>query len=221
MIIAIDGPAGSGKSTVSKRVANKLGFFYLDTGAMYRALTLEALRQKLDLGDQAALVRLAKETKIDLEPAGLKEVRVRLNGDDVTRLIRDPGVTNKVKFIACVPGVRHEMVSAQQRIAHQFSVVLEGRDTTTVVFPNADLKIYLDADQRERAKRRFKELEEKDVKTSFEDVLRDQEKRDRSDFERSVGPLKKAPDAVVIDTTNLSIDEVVERVISLVDSKKK
>lgn len=215
IIIAIDGPAGSGKSTVSKLIAGKLGLLYIDTGAMYRALTLKAMRSSLDLTDEAALVTLAHETKIDLEP-GESSIRVRLDGEDVSGLIRTPELTNNVKYVARVPGVRHEMVRLQREIGHKASSVLEGRDIGTVVFPDATYKFYLDADVEERARRRHKELVESNQKVDFEALKKDVIARDESDMKRSVGALKIADDAIRVDTTRLSIDQVVGKILSYI-----
>jgi len=215
MIIAIDGPAGSGKSTISKRVANRLGYFYLDTGAMYRALTFNAIQNKVSFSDEKALVALAEEAEIVLKKKNKKnDLSVFLNGKNVTKEIRLPHVTNEVKHIAKISAIRERLVRIQRAIAKGKNVVLEGRDTTTVVFPDAELKIYIDADQKERARRRFVELQEKGLSVAYEEILDDQIKRDGSDVARTVGSLKKATDAVVIDTTHMAIDEVVDRIIS-------
>lgn len=214
-VVAIDGPAGSGKSTVSKLIAHKLGIVYIDTGAMYRALTLKAVRSGADLKDQDALVRLAKSAKIDLmdSAGGLKVI---LDGEDVSALIRTPELTNNVKFIARVPGVRHEMVVLQRSIGNRSSAVLEGRDIGTVVFPDARYKFYLDADVEERARRRYKELMVSGQKASLAEIKSDVIKRDESDMKRDVGALKKADDAAIIDTTGLSIEEVVDKLLSYI-----
>lgn len=214
-IVAIDGPAGSGKSTVSKLLAKKLDLLYIDTGAMYRALTLKAVRQGLDLEDGDALARLAKSSRIDLVEAsgGLK---VLLDGEDVSSLIRTQELTNNVKFIARVPGVRSEMVKLQRLIGARSNAVLEGRDIGTVVFPGAKFKFYLDADVEERARRRHKELLESDQKAALGDIKEDVAKRDESDMKRSVGALKKAEDAILVDTTDLSIEEVVSKLLSYI-----
>lgn len=212
-VIAIDGPAGSGKSTVSKRIARKLDLLYIDTGAMYRALTLKAMRQGLDLEDSSALVKLAHSARIDLKEDGGR-LRVFLDGEDVSELIRTPELTKNVKYIACVPEVRGEMVRLQRAIGERAGAVLEGRDIGTVVFPDADYKFYLDADVEERARRRHKELVDSNQKVDLEEIKKDVVVRDESDMKREVGALKKAEDAILIDTTNLSIDEVVEKLLS-------
>jgi cytidylate kinase len=213
LIIAIDGPAGSGKSTVSKIVAKRLALLYIDTGAMYRALTLKAMRQGLNLEDEDALASLARSTKIGLE--GNDKLRVFLDGEDVSLAIRTPDVTANVKYIARVPGVRHEMVALQRSIGEgQGGAILEGRDIGTVVFPNADYKFYLDASPQVRAKRRCKELIESGEAASEDSVKEEILRRDDSDMKRSVGALKKCDGAIFIDTTGLSIDEVTEKILS-------
>lgn len=214
-IVAIDGPAGSGKSTVSKLIAAKLGLLYIDTGAMYRALTLKAVRRGMDLEDGDALAKLAGNTKIDLRNVS-GSLKVFLDGEDVSGFIRTPELTNNVKFIARVPGVRREMVKLQRIIGGRSSAVLEGRDIGTVVFPDAKFKFYLDADVEERSRRRHKELLETLQNADFGDIKNDVMKRDESDMNRDVGALKKAPDAVLIDTTDLSIEKVVEKLLSYI-----
>lgn len=215
LVVAIDGPAGSGKSTVSKRIAGRLGLLYIDTGAMYRALTLKAMRAGTDLKDEAALVSLAHSTKVGLEESG-GVLKVTLDGEDVTALIRTPELTNNVKYIARVPGVRSEMVRLQRAIGERSGAVLEGRDIGTVVFPDADYKFYLDASIEERARRRHKELVESGAGVKLDEIVKDVAARDDSDMNRSVGALKRAPDAISVDTTSLSIDEVVGKLISYI-----
>ena len=215
IIVAIDGPAGSGKSTVAKRVAAELKLLYLDTGAMYRALTLKAMRSRIDLEDVEALSKLAVSTKIDIEDAA-SSIKVYLDGEDVAHLIRTPELTGNVRYIARIPEVRHEMVRLQRLIGEKRGAVLEGRDIGTVVFPNADYKFYLDADVSERARRRHKELVMSGKESDLEAIKRDVISRDDSDMNRPVGALKKASDAVFIDTTGLTIDEVVRKVLSCI-----
>ncbi|MDD5449573.1 MAG: (d)CMP kinase [Candidatus Omnitrophica bacterium] len=214
IIIAIDGPAGSGKSTVSKLVAKELGLLYLDTGAMYRALTLKAMRENVDLEDGEALTLMTEKTLIRLDTMPDAETKVFLDGSDVTFEIRTPEVTDNIKYIARVPGVRRSMVKIQRETAAKKGAVLEGRDTTTVVFPDAQYKFYLDADLKERAARRFKELRSLGIETALSDVEKDAKKRDISDETRKVGALKRAKDAVYIDTTSMSIDEVVKKILA-------
>jgi len=215
LVIAVDGPAGSGKSTVSKIVAEELGIMYIDTGAMYRALTLKAMRLGLKLEDEGSLINLAMATSVDLkEKNGC--LNVLLDGEEVSKLIRTPELTNNVKFIARVACVRAQMVKLQRAIGERSGAVLEGRDIGTVVFPDADYKFYLDADVKERAHRRHKELVETGRKSSLEEIARDVVIRDESDMKRSVGALKVAPGAVVIDTTHLTIDQVAEKLLSYI-----
>ena len=217
LVIAIDGPAGSGKSTVSKLLAGRLGVTYIDTGAMYRALTLKAMRLGIDLEDEGTLVELSRSTEIGLgEDKGRQ--KVVLDGEDVASLIRTPELTKNVKYIARVPGVRSEMVEAQRAIGQRSGAVMEGRDITTVVFPDADYKFYLDADAAERAKRRYKELLALGQKVSLDEITKDVISRDESDKARLVGALKIAEDAVVIDTTDLTIKEVVDRLLSHIEA---
>lgn len=217
IIIAIDGPAGSGKSTVSKLVAKKLRLLYLDTGAMYRALTLKAMRNKLNLKNKKSLIEMANNTDIKLKTSpALDEAKVFLDGEDVAYQIRTPEVTENIKYIARVPGVRECMVRIQRAIAAEKGAVLEGRDTTTVVFPDAAYKFYLDADLKERAERRFKELCSLGIKTSLLDVENDARQRDISDQTRKVGALKRAKDAIYVDTTYMTIDEVAGRILAAV-----
>lgn len=215
LVIAIDGPAGSGKSTVSKTIARQLGLLYIDTGAMYRALTLKAMRGHIDLHDEARLTALAHATKIDLAGAAGK-LAVYLDGEDVTGLIRTEELTNNVKFIARVAGVRAEMVRLQRLVGQAQSAVLEGRDIGTVVFPDADYKFYLDASVDERAHRRYKELVGMGHRADLDGIRRDIVIRDESDFKREVGALKKAPDAIGIDTSDLTIDQVVQKVLNFI-----
>jgi cytidylate kinase len=214
VIITIDGPAGSGKSTVSKILAKKLGLLYIDTGAMYRALTLKAMRAGVNLEDEDALTGLAKSVKIKLE--GRSDLKVTLDGEDVSVEIRKPEVTANVRYIARTPGVRKEMVKLQRALGRSSGGVLEGRDIGTVVFPDAKYKFFLDASEEERAKRRNKDLvilgASEDVERTKKDII----ERDASDINRSVGALKKAGDAVYIDTTGMTIDEVVGKIESIV-----
>ncbi len=213
MIIAIDGPAGAGKSTVSRLLANKLGFLYIDTGAMYRALTLKAIRQNLDVSDVASLIEMARCTSVDLknEPDG--SLKVFLDKEDVTFQIRQPGITRLVSDIARIKEVREAMLEVQRRLGRCGDSVLDGRDIGTVVFPDADKKFYIDAKFAERVSRRHKELRELGQNVSAQDVEADLRNRDTIDSTRQFAPLKKADDAVCIDTTNMTIDAVVKRIL--------
>ena len=212
LVIAIDGPAGSGKSTVAKLVAEKLGYLYLNTGAMYRAVTLKALRTGVDSNDEVALIEVAENCVIELADGG---TRTLLDGVDVSDELHLPIVDKVISDIVKISAVRRAMVSQQQRIGREGGVVTEGRDVTTVVFPNADLKIYLDASIEMRAKRRYKELKEKGEGIPLSEVEADMQMRDKKDSSREDSPLRVAADAIVIDTTNLTIEESVEAIFRL------
>lgn len=215
-VITIDGPAGAGKSTIAKALAQRLHCAYLDTGAMYRALTLKALRKKINLESEEDLIALAKKTSVDIDTDKEGVLKVLLDGENVSELIRSTEVTNSTFYIARTPGVREVMVDRQRQIGSQRSVVVEGRDTGTVVFPKATYKFYLDADFEERAKRRIEELKAKGKKVDETVLANDLKERDTKDFTRSVGPLKKAEDAVSINSTFLSIEQVVEKILGYI-----
>jgi len=214
-VIAIDGPAGSGKSTVARETAKELGFLYIDTGAMYRALTLAAIKKGIDLSDAGALLGLSKNTSIELaDSAGV--LKVYLDKKDVSEDIRTMEVTTKVKHLASLKGVRENMVKIQRKLGASRGAVLEGRDIGTVVFPDASYKFYLDADLETRVMRRWNELKEKGIAASLEEVKNDLERRDSSDMTREVGALKKAEDALLIDTTGMTVGEVVKQILDTV-----
>jgi cytidylate kinase len=210
VVIAIDGPAGAGKSTVAMMVAAKLGFTYIDSGAMYRAVALWALREGVDLNDHHKMEQLAAAADIALEPAG---PGVRLNGEEVTEEVRTPRVTAGASRVAVIPGVRRALVEKQRALAAVTSVVMEGRDIGTVVFPAADVKIYLDADARERARRRLHDLGE-DV--SIHTVVHEIGERDARDRSRAEAPLTQAPDAIYLDTTGMPLADVEQAVLKIV-----
>ncbi len=212
IIIAIDGPAGSGKSTTARLVAQKLGYIYIDTGAMYRALTLKVIELGIDPNDESSIIKVAENTKIELlyENGNLKVI---LDGKDVSEKIRSPEVTSLVSIVSAHPKLRDIMVKKQRELGRNGGVVMDGRDIGTVVFPDADLKIFMTADVRERAKRRQKELKAQGFDVEIEKLIKEIEERDKFDSTREIGPLKKADDAIEIDTTNLTIDEQVELVL--------
>ncbi|MEK7852591.1 MAG: (d)CMP kinase [Planctomycetota bacterium] len=212
MIIAIDGPAGSGKSSIAKMIAKHLGFTYLDTGAMYRALTWKAMQTGVNLESEDALCKLMDKTSIAFQGSG-ENARISVDGVDVAQEIRSPAVTNKVHHISGSAGVRRRMVTLQQKFASEGNVVAEGRDMGTVVFPGAEKKFFLDADIEERARRRFGELQATGKKVSYEGVVEDMEIRDRRDSTRSNSPLTMSPDATYIDTTKLTIEGLFNRIM--------
>jgi cytidylate kinase len=215
LIVAIDGPAGSGKSTVASELARRLGVKYIDTGAMYRAITLKAMRAGVNLVDEEALRRLCDHTSIELAQEGDK-LRTLLDGEDVSGPIRDPEVTRNVFYAARSPKVRAFLVAAQQRMGAQGGVVAEGRDATTVIFPNATRKVYLDARLAVRAQRRLKDLAGRQPPPSPAEVEAEMQERDQKDLTRAVGPLRRVPDALYLDTSDMSIEEVVERILAFV-----
>ncbi|MQL51592.1 (d)CMP kinase [Desulfofundulus thermobenzoicus] len=211
--IAIDGPAGAGKSTVAREVARQLGFLYIDTGAMYRALTLKALRRGINPADEPALEALARESRIDLTAGYGGGCRIFLDGEEVTEAIREPAVSRNVSLVARVPGVRSNMVRRQREMAENSAVVMEGRDVGTVVLPGAQVKIFLTASPEERARRRQRDLLAKGHHLSLEQLIQEIRERDRLDSSREVAPLVPAPDAWIIDSSHLNTDQVVEMII--------
>ena len=217
MIIAIDGPAGAGKSTIAKLIAQKLGFLYIDTGAMYRALTLKALDTDIDIKDPEKIINLTKNTDIDLinNPDG--SIKVILDGADVSLSIREPRITKFVSDVAKIREVREIMVILQRAFGERGNCVLDGRDIGTVVFPNADKKFYLDAHFEERVNRRHKELNGMGKDIAFGEVKDDLANRDNIDSTREVAPLKKADDAIYVDTTNLTIEQVVNELLKWIN----
>ena len=219
MIVAIDGPAGSGKGTITKNVERKLGFLNLDTGATYRCVALETLRNNLRLDQETEIIKIAKNIKIEIDNKRDKDI-IYLNGEDVSTKIREKEVTAIVSQVSSIISVREEMVKVQRNLAKGKNVIVEGRDIGTVVFPNADLKIYLDASEEIRAQRRYKENQEKGIDMTYEEVLENVRMRDYNDMHKKVGALKKAEEAIIIDSTNLTIEEVTDKVIEEIEKLK-
>jgi len=215
LIVAIDGPAGSGKSTTARLLARRLGYLHIDTGAMYRAMTLKVIRAGIDPSDHEGVSHLADETEIRLASPD-NGVRVFLDGEDVSDEIRMLEVTSRASSVSEIPHVRDILVRAQQDMGREGGVVLEGRDIGTVVFPDADVKIYLEADLRTRALRRHQEMISTGIEIQLETVEKDLEERDAYDSEREHSPLRRAPDATITDTSDLTIDQQVDRVEALV-----
>jgi cytidylate kinase len=220
LIIAIDGPVGSGKSTVARRAAEMLGYTHLDSGAMYRAVGLKALRQSVPLDSPERMSELATAARIDLVPREGNLI-VLLDGEDVTEAIREPEVSHAASVAAVIPGVRHPMVAEQRRAGERGGVVMEGRDIGSVVFPHADLKIFLDASPEVRASRRQRELAEKGELREFATVLEEVHERDRRDSERKMSPLVRAADAVVVDNTAMDAEETARVIVLLAKEKAK
>lgn len=221
MIITIDGPAGTGKSSVALAVAERLGFHFLDTGAMYRAIGLESLRRQANLEDARELAFIARHVKIDFDWK-THPPTVRLNGEEVGHLLRSGEATRAASFVAVVPAIRELLVAQQQRIGtEQSNLVSEGRDQGTVVFPKAQFKFYLDASPQERARRRAAQLRARGEVVDHNEILSQIVARDHRDASRAIGPLAKAPDARVIDTTTLTQDQVVDQIVSLVNARAK
>ena len=219
-IVALDGPAGSGKGTVTKILAKKLGLVNIDTGAMYRCVALEMLNKNIELNDLEKIKDLLNSINIKLEENKNKQV-VLLNGQDVSDEIRSNKVTKVVSQVSSIKEIREKLVEMQREMAKTKDIIMEGRDITTVVFPNADVKIYLDADLEERAKRRFEQNKKKNIESTYEQVLNDMKARDENDKNKEFGALKIAKDATVIDSSKKSINEVVSEISKIVKKKKK
>lgn len=218
MIIAIDGPAGAGKSTIAKLIAKQLGLVYIDTGAMYRAVGLKAKRNNIACSEQEKIEEMLKNTEVELKNEN-GATAVYLDGENVSTEIRLPEISRMASDISAVPVVRYAMVEMQRSMANKTDTILDGRDIGTFVLPNADVKIFLTASVEERAERRYKELIARGENVKREDVRSDIEKRDYNDSHRALAPLKKADDATEVDTTGMTINQVCEKIISLVRNK--
>jgi cytidylate kinase len=217
-IVGIDGPAGSGKGTVTKKIANKLGLINIDTGITYRCVALEVLNKNISLDNKEEIIEIARNIKIDIDNTPNGD-NVYLDGKDVTKDIRSKEVTKIVSPVSSIKEVRFLMVDMQRKLAEGKNVIMEGRDICTYVFPNADVKIYLDASIEERAKRRYKENQEKGIEMTYEEVYESIRKRDENDKTKEIGALKIAEDSIVVDTTSLTIDDVVEKIIEIIKEK--
>ncbi len=213
--IAIDGPSASGKSTIAKRLAKLLNFTHIDTGAMYRAIAYDCIKKNIDLNDEAACSQLAEQTLIELEGEG----QVFLNGKNVTYVIRSEEISKAASLISKYKAVRTKLVKLQQSIAAKKGFVMDGRDITSVVLPDAEVKIFQNADASVRAKRRFYEQVEKGLEVDYQDIYDDLVARDTQDFNRKESPLRKVDDAIEIDTTHLSIDESVDLIMSIIKDR--
>ena len=216
--IAIDGPAGAGKSTIAKRVAKELGFVYVDTGAMYRAMGLNCIRNDVSVSNEEKVVELCNSAEVTISYIDGEQV-VSLNGENVNGFIRTPEVGEAASAISVYKDVRSKLVALQQNITGTQNVIMDGRDIATAVLPNADVKVYLDADVNVRAKRRFDELVEKGDNPNFEEILSQMKDRDYRDTHRENSPLTRVPEATYVDSSYMSIDEVVDNIISLAKGK--
>ncbi|SFF94772.1 cytidylate kinase [Desulfotomaculum arcticum] len=214
--IAIDGPAGAGKSTAAKMLASKLGYVYVDTGAMYRAVTYQALMDKINMDDTGALTQIAETIDLALKVDAGGRTRILIAGTDVTQQIRCPEVSNNVSLVSRIPGVRNVLTRLQRELAAQGSVVMEGRDIGTKVLPAADKKFFLTASVEERARRRFLELQQIGYQVKYDEVIQDIILRDEIDSNRALAPLKPAPDAVIVDCSGLTAEQVVDTLLSIV-----
>lgn len=215
-VVAIDGPAGAGKGTITKQVGERLGLINIDTGAMFRCVTLKVLQEGIQIENENKMKEVLDNIDIDMKENG----DVFLNGEDVTKKIRENEVTSFVSPVSTIPFVRERLLQFQRKIAQDKNVIMEGRDIGTVVFPNANVKIYLDASAEERAKRRVKQNQEKGIASSYEEVLKSIIDRDKKDLTRKIAPLKKAEDAIYIDSTNMSIEEVTDEIVRIVSLVK-
>lgn len=219
-IVAVDGTAGSGKGTITKIIADKLNLISIDTGAMYRCVALECINKNIDYTEIEKIKEVLKDINIELKKENNSQV-VILNGKDVTREIRTPEVDNVVAKFAAIKEVRDKITPIQRKMGQDANIIMEGRDIGTVVFPNADVKVFLDCSVEERARRRYNQDLEKGIKTTYEEVLESIKERHRLETEREIAPLVQAPDAVYIDSTKMTIDEEAEAVIKIIEEKRK
>ena len=217
--IAIDGPSGAGKSTISQKAAEKFGFIYVDTGAIYRTIGLATKIRGVSLDDTAAVVALLPTLEIELKYNDAGEQHMYLDGNDVSRDIRLPEVSMLASKVSAIPAVREFLVDMQRGMAEKYDVIMDGRDIGTVILPNADLKIFLTADVRDRARRRYEELRAKGMEKPFDEVLAEMEKRDEQDTQRAAAPLKAADDAVLLDTSGNTLEESIDEVCRLISEK--
>lgn len=217
--IAIDGPSGAGKSTISRKAAEKFGFIYVDTGAIYRTIGLATKIRGVSLDDTAAVVALLPTLEIELKYNDAGEQHMYLDGNDVSRDIRLPEVSMLASKVSAIPAVREFLVDMQRGMAEKYDVIMDGRDIGTVILPNADLKIFLTADVRDRARRRYEELRAKGMEKPFDEVLAEMEKRDEQDTQRAAAPLKGADDAVLLDTSGNTLEESIDEVCRLISEK--
>ena len=215
-IVAIDGPAGSGKGTITKIVGEKLKLVNIDTGATFRCVALNMIQKNVSINDEENLEKLLKEIDIEIKTNG----KIYLNGEDVTKRIRENDVNSLVSPISVIPMVRNRLLEIQRKIAKGKDVIMEGRDIGTVVFPNADVKIYLDATAEERAKRRVLQNKENGIASSYNEVLAGIKDRDKRDSTRKIAPLKRAEDAIYVDTTNMNIENVVKEIVNIIKDKR-
>ena len=216
--IAIDGPAGAGKSTIARRVAKELSFIYVDTGAMYRAMALYLLRKEFNRDDTEQIGNICQDAEISIEYQNGEQI-VLLNGENVNSYLRTEEVGNMASVSSAVPRVREKLLSLQRKLAKDMSVVMDGRDIGTTILPDADVKIYLTASSLTRAKRRYLELQEKGTVCNLDDIQKDIEERDQRDMNREISPLRQAKDAVLVDSSDLTIQQVVDRILQIFRSK--
>ena len=216
--IAIDGPAGAGKSTIARRVAKELSFIYVDTGAMYRAMALYLLRKEVNRDDTEQIENICQDAEISIEYQNGEQI-VLLNGENVNSYLRTEEVGNMASVSSAVPRVREKLLSLQRKLAKDMSVVMDGRDIGTTILPDADVKIYLTASSLTRARRRYLELQEKGTVCNLDDIQKDIEERDQRDMNREISPLRQAKDAVLVDSSDLTIQQVVDRILQIFRSK--